>query len=499
MTYPNARILFPVVLGMACLASALSPATAQEADGEAIPLVWDNKFSLANGVDSSGYPEKPYEAFQPDVATLNGIAHVVWVDRRAHDPYGQWNTEIELRSSPDGGRTWGQLTNLSHSPDASEYAPVAASDGSSVLIAAPTAPGQTISTSEVRIWRISVDVGTETITIPTALYPVTLAGDESTYQLAGTQNGSPMFTRSTDSGRSWSEIVPLATSTQVAGCNGSRTEVDVDAGLVAAAWLGGCAASGPEIQVRISNDNGTSWAPVRTLTNTPQWEWSPAVAVQGNSIAVAWLTRRGETSNTLEVVRSSDAGATWSPPVLVDDFQLGTQWSDELMAPNLVFHDGNLMLFHPSGLKLYSSADAGATWATISKMPVAQYKNFRTVHPVGGGYLAVGNVSTTLNGYRSRLMQPPKAPTGLIADQVRRTAKVRLEWAKPPKSAVDPVAQYTVRVRPSGRKIVVDDREESVLVGNLKYGVAYRFLLTASNAAGSSDATRSRAVTLNKG
>lgn len=499
MTYPKPRILLSAVFGIACLASALSPATAQEADGQAIPLVWDDEFSIAGGVDSSGYPEKAYEAFLPDVATLDGIAHVVWVDRRAHDPYGQWNSEIELRSSPDGGRTWGQLTNLSDSPDASEYAPVAASDGSSVLIAAPTALGQNSSFAEVRLWRVG-DGGTEPFTIPTAMYPVTLAGDEGAYQLGGAQNGSPMFTRSTDSGRSWSEVVPLATSTEVAGCNESRTEVGVDAGLVAAAWLGGCGASGsPEIQVRVSNDTGTSWAPVRTLTDTLQREWSPAVAVQGDSIVVAWLTRRGETSNTLEVVRSTDAGATWSPPSVVDDFQLSTEWSGELMAPYLEFHDGNLMLFHPSGLKLYSSSDAGATWATISTIRVAQDQTLRAVHPVGGGYLAVSSVSTALNAYRSRSMQPPKAPTGLKADQVRRTAKVRLKWAEPPKSDVDVVAQYTVRVRPSGRKVVVDGRQESLLIGNLKYGVAYRFLVTASNAAGSSDATRSRTVTLKKG
>lgn len=130
--------------------------------------------------------------------------------------------------------------------------------------------------------------------------------------------GPPVCHRSLDGGRTWqlrgSPDVPPTSE-----CDAPRTQetqtgtVGPDGVLYFPRLVCTGGLSGSEIGLRISRDEGATWQSV-PIFRTPVTDlYTPAVAVDAaGAIYVAW---RGESSLPY-LTRSTDHGATWSPPIM---------------------------------------------------------------------------------------------------------------------------------------------------------------------------------------
>ena len=109
------------------------------------------------------------------------------------------------------------------------------------------------------------------------------------------KQSQPQASRSTDGGVTWSD--PVAISTQT----GDPTALAAAPGGVFALLFGGA--------VTVSRDGGQTWsAPVDAPAS------ASTIAVAGDSIVVLTLTASGQ----LLAYRSTDGGATWGPPAVLD-------------------------------------------------------------------------------------------------------------------------------------------------------------------------------------
>jgi hypothetical protein len=69
--------------------------------------------------------DKTREASAPQIAVSENNVYIIWEDKTNPE-----NSEVFFRASTDGGITFGEIVNLSHSPDDSDYTRLAASDTS---------------------------------------------------------------------------------------------------------------------------------------------------------------------------------------------------------------------------------------------------------------------------------------------------------------------------------------------------------------------------------
>lgn len=261
------------------------------------------------------------------IAAEGNVVALAWTDTRADDPYGTRDSDVEVRRSNDGGQTWGQLQNVSHQDGLRAFGPVgiAVSPTSTVVSYGPS-ENASYSFTSFELVRVAND-GTQTRTsLPGSNYfEHTLASDGvSSYYLArnsgfyGSQGISLLSSR--DDGRTWETTVIAESVPEEQGAL-IAPQVAVDGDTVAVAWAspptsGNSGAVRNEVWVATSTDAGQSFSAPTRITNTPQGESIPGIAVQSGVVAVGWNTRYSDVQTDFRVARSLDAGATWSTPVV---------------------------------------------------------------------------------------------------------------------------------------------------------------------------------------
>jgi hypothetical protein len=243
---------------------------------------------------------------------------------------------------------------------------------------------------------------------------------------------SDLVASSLDGGRTWTRTTIPGLSVCTGGTADAGSDPWVSAGGDGTVYFGGLAAdlsTAPPTTAVVashSGDGGRTWPSVATVAPPLQGNETDAITgsptLDGHAYMVwANFTQELPRTNTLEFSRTTDSGATWSPPVLVD--QPGPFAWD--LAPRLlVLPNGTLLtLFVRIDLELgfgahYAarSLDEGRTWLppvqvgpqlplleffdpeTGEQFPQAHFPS-AAVAPDGTAYLAFeANSSATSGG-----------------------------------------------------------------------------------------------------
>jgi len=242
--------------------------------------------------------------------------------------------------------------------------------------------------------------------------------------------------RSTDGGKTWSAPVTLEADTaERFNDKNSLTADPTDSRFVYAVWdrlssVPGEGA-GPTLLAR-STDNGMHWEAARIIfdpgVNAQTIGNRIEVLPDGTLVNVFTLIDFVTGAATVQVIRSTDHGATWSAPILVaDELPLGTSDPDTgtpirdgailpQMAINkhgkisIVWQDARFSGGLRDGVALSESTDGGLTWSApvqINQNPLVQAftPSVQVRHD--------GSVGVTYYDLRSNTPDPTTLPTDL--------------------------------------------------------------------------------------
>lgn len=133
--------------------------------------------------------------------------------------------------------------------------------------------------------------------------------------VSGWESGGRLhFVRSTDGGQSF--LPSIEVDTLMANSHELSLALDPD-GNPCIAWL-----FADELRFSRSTDGGDTWLPSTRIWSSPNRQWTPSMGIaQDGMIFIAY--REGWMYTPwLYVIRSTDSGQSWLPPVLVDEDSL---------------------------------------------------------------------------------------------------------------------------------------------------------------------------------
>lgn len=327
------------------------------------------------------------------LAVEGNTVHAIW--SRANNIY--------LRSSPDGGATWGHTLPV-------------------------TAGG-------------------------TALYPCSIEASGGALHLIWPDRRNdgkwePYYKRSTDGGKTWSQEMRLSPGTHLfrpgtAACGpavhlvwGSNSlEEKVPAGNSFYTWTWG------EIYYKRSTDGGLTWEKDIRLTEPNSTAMRPGVAASGKYVHVTWFDRRDAKQRPgwdwdIYYKRSTDGGATWEPDVRMSRTPEHSRHPQVFVAePNrvcCVWEDGTT--WEPGTnkwggdgrLMAAVSLDNGRTWQPPKRITSINSPNGRATH------------SKSFSSGSTIYLTWMDAEEGAAAEPIRATAAYYMSsldggvtWSKP--------------------------------------------------------------------
>ena len=285
-----------------------------------------------------------------------------------------------------------QLTNLTGTLESGEDAPMYSYEGNEIAYFSITA-----GINSAEIWIMSVD-GTDrsqltsnsvadfnptfspahpqvwqptrrlTNNVGTSWYP-SLAVSGTNLYLAWRDstfggNDEILFRRSTDGGATWGAAQRLTSNAGVS-CSPSVAATSTN---VYVAWQDDTYGGNQEILFRRSTNNGTTWDPIRRLTNNAGFSQRPSVATSESNVYVVWSDN---TPGGYEVFfrASGDGGASWgaiqrltnnagssaSPSITTSGSTVYVAWQDD------TFDGNDEILFR-------RSTNSGATWKPTQRL-----------------------------------------------------------------------------------------------------------------------------------
>jgi hypothetical protein len=251
-------------------------------------------------------------------------------------------------------------------------------------------------------------------------------------QDVGPFNGtrSDLVASSQDGGKTWTRTTILGLSVCTGGTADSPSDPWVSAGGDGTVYFGGLAADlsteppTTAVVASHSGDGGRTWPSPATVA--PPLPGNETDAITGSPTVdghayIVWANFTGELprTNTVEFSRTTDHGATWSPPILID--QPGPFATDQ--APRLlVLPDGTLLTVFArtdfeAGFGAHYAArslDEGQTWLPPVELgphlPLVQFDHPEfgqlpqphfpsvAVAPDGTAYVAFENNSSATSG-----------------------------------------------------------------------------------------------------
>lgn len=278
--------------------------------------------------------ETGFDSYLPQIAVSDNMVHVVWMDYR--------NTaigfaEIYYKRSSDYGLNWEPGIKLSNMPSGS----------------GPGGPKIVLRDNFIHvIW--------------------------GGYNFV---NDKIYYCKSTDNGLNFSDPVILTH----APADILQPDIAVFEDNVHIVWSDDRSSPSSPIYYTQSTDNGNTWGPEKLLTAGGQMAYKPIVQAFGQNIFLSW---NEQTNNPSEIffMRSLDNGANWDAPLLLQNSS-SIQTEHDMVATadhnlHMVWED----LRHGYFSELYyiRSSDAGANWTPEIRL------TFSSIHSADPSIAAAG-------------------------------------------------------------------------------------------------------------
>ena len=230
-----------------------------------------------------------------------GTLHVVWFEDEG-GPGSVWH-----RRSPDGGQTWEAPRHVADVFQPQGTAVVAAA-GAYVYVAWHDFTG---GNPDIRLQR-STDRGATweapfTLvggSAPSAFPSLAAFGERVRVVWGDNRDGehAEIYTSgSCNGGESWSAPQRISSTPYESWVPTVALNDDV----TIVAWIDYRDAN-EELYIRRSLDQGDSWEPVQRLTNDPADSWAPSLALDGETVHIAWFDRRHALSDELDLEATLD-------------------------------------------------------------------------------------------------------------------------------------------------------------------------------------------------
>jgi hypothetical protein len=315
---------------------------------------------------------------QNDIASSGNILHVVWHDERS-------NWDIYYKRSTDAGVSWSADTRLSNGSGESHGASVAVSGSIVHVVWYDNRDGHweiyyTRSTDSGLSW--STDTRFTSDDSFLSVNPVVAVSGSDVHVIWGDErdgNSEIYYRRSTNYGSSWEPETRLTNNSYVC----ESPSITASGLFVHTVWYD-TRDGNFEIYYKRSTDGGTSWGADTRLSSTPFVSELSHIAASGSIVHVAWQDDRDGSNKQIYYRRSTDAGASWeseihlsnnagyaaAPNISLSGSNVHITWQDN--------RDGNFEVYYKR------STDNGINWGSDTRLTNASGNSLRTFSSVIG-------------------------------------------------------------------------------------------------------------------
>ncbi|MCK9400047.1 MAG: exo-alpha-sialidase [Bacteroidales bacterium] len=332
-------------------------------------LTWESDVRLTNQADIVMYPS---------VAASRSIVQVAWMVGTNVGP--PWYIELFYIRSPDGGSSWGKITQMTYNFGETYMPCMAVSDSVTHLVY----DDYHFNWGEI-MYKRSTDMGLTwesdvrlTVDPAWSVTPSVCAVDSIVHVAWRDERDNDKleiyYKRSTDWGITWGEDTRLSFDSLVS----TRPSIAASGSNVYLVWQDH-RDQNAEIYFMKSTDNGLTWGENIRLTNDPNQSWFPNLAVSEDHLFVFWEETR-DGNREIYYKCSYDSGDTWGPDtrltedaagsyrpfIAVSGSQLNVMWYDS--------RDGNYEIY-------YKRDPTGNLVVGIDDMAIVKSEKCITVFP----------------------------------------------------------------------------------------------------------------------
>ena len=302
-------------------------------------------------------------------------------------------------------------------------------------------------------------------------------------------------------GSAWTRLGEVLSGDAAYDSAGWAVALSADGGRLAIGAPGSDAAAPNAGRVTVHAWSGSAWTPLGSVDGEAEDDFagrSIALSADGSRLAVGAAKNDDAGSDAGHVRVHAWSGSAWNQ--LGDDID-GQGDNDQSGRAVALSDDGNRLAIGATGtgaghvrVLLWTGAVWVQSGTNIEGEALDDRSGTSVAMAADGAAVAIGatrNDGAAENAGHVRVHgsltatpvpDPPSDVTGVAGD-----GQVAVSWVAPPPNGGPPISSYTVTSSPEGRTCTATETPACIIDG-LTNGVAYRFVVTATNAGGTSSA-----------